>query len=99
MYAAFVGFMIGIVEFFKREKKYGEKVDRYNNTIFELKKVALWYETLNEIEKKIPANFSKMVTDTEEIICREFLTRFNSTKSSLEIFIENKDETNIIVIW
>jgi len=36
-----------------------------------------------------------MVTDTEEIICREFLTRFNSTKSSLELLIENKDDENI----
>lgn len=33
-----------------------------------------------------------MVNDTEEIICREFTTRFNSTKSALEKFIENSND-------
>lgn len=78
---------------FKEERMYLDKVTRYNSAIYELKSVGLWYESLTDIEKKIPANFLKMVSKTEEIIGREFNTRFNSQTSVLnKMMTENNDK-------
>lgn len=58
-----------------------------------MKSVGLWYESLTDIEKKLPANFIKMVSKTEEIIGKEFNTRFNSPSSVLDKMMHENNDT------
>lgn len=63
-----------------------------------MKSVGLWYESLTDLEKKIPANFLKMVNKVEEIICREFNTRFNSQTSTMVDKNDTVDDKNEVKI-
>jgi len=66
--------------FYKSERGFLEKHKRYNNVTHALKHQALFFESLNENEMRIPINLIRLVTAVETIICNEVQERFNIPK-------------------
>jgi hypothetical protein len=58
-----------------------EKETRTNNVIYELKKVAVFYESLSDVEVPIRINFERLVDMTESILIRDVHERFAVKKN------------------
>jgi len=70
--------------FYIAERNFNDKAARYSDTVFELKKIGLWYESLSEVERNVERNFIKLVKDTEMTIAKEIKARFNKNESQLD---------------